>query len=87
MGMKACLGNGLGLGWSNRSGSGKGESGKERRGMVGAGQVTQGFACLAKEPGLCRPKRTNEFLVRGVTYSLLCVTKIALAAVCIRADA
>lgn len=53
------------LGWSIRSGSGKGESGKERRGMVSAGQVTQGFACLAKEPGLCRPKRTNEVSGQG----------------------
>lgn len=53
------------LGWSNGSGSGKGESGKERRAMAGAGQVTPGFACLAKEPGLCRPKRTSEVSGQG----------------------
>lgn len=61
------------LGWSNRSGSGKGESRKERRGMVGAGRVTQGFACLAKEPGLCRPKRTNEVSGQGSKRTHCCV--------------
>lgn len=64
------------------------ESSKERHEMVDGGYIVQGLSHLVKEFGLCfaGKKEPIKLPVRGVTYLLLCISKIPLAATHSRTD-
>lgn len=83
--MKACLGNG----WAGATGLGveRESQGKKDAGWWVQARSRRALPASLRNLDFAGQKEPMKFLVRGVTSSLLCVTKIALAAACTRADA